>query len=103
MNFMLDVQYPPTGVSQVAKVLTSPQLPPRPDYARELGTIAYTDAGGFHGVTLFEVPEEKCADFLKTQEQRTVFFASRVNGCVIKVHIGSSIPEIMKSIAPLMP
>lgn len=103
MNFVLHVKYPGHLAKEAIQAFTSPNMPKRPEYVKELASIGYHDAGGAHALFIFEIPNDKLADYMRIQGQRTVFFTSRVVGGVAESYVGLTISEIIRDIMPQLP
>ncbi len=103
MRLMLHVRYPGHVIKQATEVYTSPQMPKRPDYMKELGSIAYHDATGLNVLSLFDVPDDKVGECLQRQAHRSAFFTSRISGGTVEVQVGLSVPEAIKETMPLLP
>ena len=93
MNVYLHAVYPGHSAKKVLDAFASPDIPKRPEDVKELGSITYSDADGFHVVNLFEVEDSKLAELLKVQGERNIFFGSRAEGLKVEVQVGLSVAE----------
>lgn len=103
MNIMVKGNYSGHVSNQVLEAYMSSDLPPRPDYVKELGSISYTDQDGLHAILLLEVDDSKVAEYLDIQGQRNAFLQSRVENLTLEVHVGRSLMESIELIQPHLP
>lgn len=103
MIAMLSVSYPGHIFKQVVQAFTSPDIPKRPEWVKELSSIGYSDDTGFHSVFMFDVPDAKVADFITLQGKRSAFCAVRAPGCNLSVQLGRTVADAIKNLMPLLP
>ena len=103
MNVFLHGVYPGHSTKKVLDAFLSPDIPKRPETAKELGNVIYSDKDGFHVVLLFEVEDSKLAEFLKAQGERNLFLASRAEGLNLEMQAGLSQAEGVPIALKLIP
>jgi hypothetical protein len=103
MRLMLHVRYPGHLMKQAIQTFTSPQMPKRPEYFKELGSMAYMDGSGANTLFIFDVPDDKVGECMRIQGQRNTFFMARVAGAGMETQLGPSISDAIKESAPLLP
>jgi hypothetical protein len=77
------------------EVFASPDLPKRPDFARELASFAWGDEKGFHIAFVVEVDDVRVSEFINAQIQRNVYMQSRVPAFNIDMKLGHSVMAAM--------
>jgi len=102
VKILVQIDFPVHVAKQVIEAYQSSSIPQRPDYAQELGSIAYTTPTGCGATYLFEVPDDKVAEFERNHIQRTTFIGSRATGFVAHCHVGLSVPEVVGDLMPLL-
>ncbi len=102
MNVLIEILFPAHVAAHVVEAYQSSAIPERPACARELGSIAYPTPTGLRTVYLFDVPDDKVAEFERIQNQRTVFIGSRALGFVATCHVGLTVPETVEEVMPLL-
>lgn len=95
--------YPPNAVKKVTEVFLSPELPKRPEYAKELASFVYADNAGYHSMILLDVEDSKLADYIRAQTERNVYMQSRVEGLAVEVNPGMSVMDAIALTSKHMP
>lgn len=103
MLAMVRATYPPHVVKAVIDAYTSPEIPKRPDYAKEIASFVYGDNDGYHTVIILEVENSRLADYVNAQIARNVYLQSRVEGLKVEVHMGQSVMEAIPLAAKQLP
>ena len=103
MIVMLSASYPGHIFKQVVQAFTSPDIPKRPEWVKELSSIGYSDDTGFHSVFMFDVPDAQVADFITLQSKRSAFIAVRAPGCNLSIQLGRTVADGIKELMPLLP
>lgn len=93
MKVLYRIKYPMPAVKQIVEAYRSSEIPQRPDYVKELGSIVFPTPPGYSTVYLFDVPDDKILEFERIQNQRNLFIGTRTTGFVATSHIGLSITE----------
>lgn len=93
MQVLLKATYPPSAIKRVIDVYMSPELPKRPEYAKEVASFVYGDGQGYHSLVLLEVENSRFADYMNAQTERSVYMQSRVEGLEVEVHPGHSVMD----------
>lgn len=103
MRLMLHVTYPGQLIKQAIQAFTSPQMPKRPEFFKELGSMTYTNAAGANTLFIFDVPDDKVGECARIQGRRNTFFMARVAGAGMEMQFGPSITEAVQEAPPLLP
>ena len=103
MLVLLRATYPPNAVKKVTEVFLSPELPRRPEYAKELASFVYADNAGYHSMILLDVEDSKLADYIRAQTERNVYMQSRVEGLAVEVNPGMSVMDAIALTSKHMP
>jgi hypothetical protein len=103
MIAMLNVTYPVHIFKQVIQAFTSPDLPKRPESAKELSSIGYVDDSGGHATFMFDVPDAKVGEFVVVQSKRSAFIGARVPGFTTSLNFGQKVGDAIPNLMPMYP
>lgn len=103
MNVILEAIYPSHAIKAAIDAYVSPDMPKRPESAKELASITYMERDGVHAFFVFSVQDADLANFYEVQSQRSFFIAARVEGFTTMVHVGSSVAEAIPKVMPVLP
>ena len=103
MLALLDVRYPASSIKRAIEVFMSPEMPTRPDYVREVGSFTYTTHDGIRSLFILEVDDNRLAEYVASQSERTAHMLSRIPGFNVEVQIGQSVPEAIVTALKQLP
>ena len=103
MNVITHLIFPTHQFKAVAGAFMDPKIPKRPDYAKELSSIAYHNSVGWNAVYVHEIPDDKLADFTLISRNRFTFLSTRTENVNQSVHAGQGIVDSVRALVPLLP
>jgi len=93
MLVLIDARYPTSSMRRAIEVFTSPEMPKRADYVREVGSFTYTSHGGIRSVFILDVEDQHLAEYVVSQSERTVHMQSRIPEFNVEIQIGQSVQD----------
>jgi hypothetical protein len=90
-------------MKRAIEVFTSPEMPPRAEYVREVGSFTYTAHDGIRSLFILDVDDQHLAEYVVTQSARTVHMQTRIPDFNVEVQIGQSVPDAIATAIQNLP
>jgi hypothetical protein len=103
MLVLLNATYPPSSVKKAIEVFTSPELPKRPDYAKELVSFVYGDGESYHTLFVLDVEDSRLAEYLRMQADRGMYMQTRIPGFRLETRIGQPVMDAIATASRYLP